>query len=107
MQTIVIIQILTNLLIKRKMTRSQLCEKFELSPRTITRYIEVLAHAGVPIESRTGEKGGYYLPDHYKIERHSFSESELNRIAYSLKKTESEFSDDINANIIKAIKYDE
>ena len=104
MQTLVLLQIYTDLLIRRKITRQALSEKYELSIRTISRYIDNLAKAGVPIESKTGQDGGYCLPIDYKIEKHSFSQAEWQRISDSLKKTAAEFGDDVNFKIIKAIE---
>jgi len=103
MQTLVIIQIFTDLLIKRKVTRKYLSEKYELSPRTITRYVDVLSQAGIPILSNSGIGGGYKLPADYMLEKHTLSNKELMRIKYSLQKTSAEFADDLNAGILEKL----
>jgi len=105
MRTLVLLQIYNDLLHKSKITRVALSEKYELSTRTISRYIDILASSGVPILSHTGVDGGYALPQDYKIERHSFNQAEWNRIIDALKKTATEFGDDINFNILEAIEY--
>ncbi|MCL2847352.1 MAG: HTH domain-containing protein [Firmicutes bacterium] len=103
MQTLVIIQIFIDLLIKRKVTRSYLSEKYEMSTRTITRYVDVLSQAGVPIESITGLGGGYVLPSNYKLERQLFSKEELVRIRSTLSQTSAEFADDLNEKILEKL----
>jgi len=100
----VLIQIYTDLLLRRKITRQILSDKYELSIRTISRYIDTLAKAGIPIEARTGHEGGYYLPKDYKIEHHSFSEKDWQRISLALKKTAAEFGDDLNLELIKKLE---
>ena len=100
MQTLVIIQIYTDLLIKRKVARSFLSDKYELSTRTITRYIDILTQAGIPIISTSGVGGGYKLAEDYLLEKHALKKEELLRIKASLQKTVNEFSDDLNLEII-------
>ena len=100
MQTMVIVGILTDLLIKRKVSRAALAEKYELCERTVTRYIDVLAGGGVPIESRKGLGGGYVLSDDYKLDRFLFTEPERARIAAVLRDTADAYGDGLNQAIL-------
>jgi predicted DNA-binding transcriptional regulator YafY len=104
MQLMVIVSILKDLLVKRKCSRAALSEKYELSERTITRYIEVLGNAGIPIESRAGIGGGYFLADDYTLERPPFSPAEYRRIAQSLTDTADKYPDGLNQKILSKIK---
>jgi len=99
-----ILRIYHDLLQKRKVTRKWLSKKYELSTRTISRYIGMLAESGVPIQSKPGNEGGYCLPKDYLLESHSFNDNEWDRIEKSLHIAASEFSDDITYGILEKIK---
>ena len=51
----------------KKQKANDLAEKFEVSTRTIYRYIDILCGAGIPIVSQKGKSGGFYIPDYYRI----------------------------------------
>ena len=104
MQSIVLVGIFTDLLIKRKIPRRKLCEKYELSSRTISRYIDILTKTGIPVESHTGIGGGYVLPDDYKIDRQLFTKAENARIQESLQNTQFLFPDVLNAQILEKLE---
>jgi predicted DNA-binding transcriptional regulator YafY len=46
-----------------------LAEKFEVSPRTIQRDIEILNLAGIPVTSLQGTSGGYGIIDSFKLDK--------------------------------------
>ncbi|MCL2062251.1 MAG: HTH domain-containing protein [Firmicutes bacterium] len=100
MQILVLVGILLDLLIKRKVSRGYLADKYEMSPRTITRYVDTLGKAGIPVISRLGIGGGYYLEDGYKIDRLLFDDAERARIAAALNATLHNFGDDLNQKIL-------
>lgn len=56
-----LIGILSILMQREKVTAPYLAETFEVSRRTISRDIEALCRAGVPIETRQGPGGGLSL----------------------------------------------
>jgi predicted DNA-binding transcriptional regulator YafY len=53
---------------RRKMTAAEFAEQLEVHIRTVYRCIDALCVAGVPIVAETGRDGGYYIPDHFKLE---------------------------------------
>ena len=63
MQVPVIIGILTTLLSNKMCTAEQLAEKYEISKRTVYRYLDVLSQAGVPLMVRHGRNGGWGIID--------------------------------------------
>lgn len=63
----VIFDIFLTLLNTNKISSRQLAEKYELSTRTIKRYIDVLICANVPIISASGVNGGYSIASNYKL----------------------------------------
>ncbi len=103
MQNTVLIEIFTELLIKRRASRSALAQKFELSRRTVSRYIAVLCEAGIPIESIRGAKGGYALDDGYNIDGALFNNDEYKRIATALNDTLFMYPDKLNLAILKKL----
>jgi predicted DNA-binding transcriptional regulator YafY len=62
----ILIDILFDLLSKRKVTANYLAEKYEISPRTVYRYVEVLAQK-LPLFIKRGRNGGICLADNYKL----------------------------------------
>ncbi|CAG7654841.1 helix-turn-helix transcriptional regulator [Paenibacillus allorhizosphaerae] len=53
---------------RKKMSAHQLAQELEIHIRTVYRCIDALCISGVPIVSETGRDGGYYIPDHFKLE---------------------------------------
>lgn len=80
MQLPVIIGILNILLANDKVKASELAAKYEVSVRTVMRYVEVLAISGVPIASEKGKNGGIKIHDGYRIGSHYFTEAEYSRL---------------------------
>jgi len=104
MQFSVILGILLTILNNRKkVTRQQLADKYELNPRTITRYLAVIETAGVPIEYITGRNGGIALPDTYKLDRSFFSKEELKRLHTCVAGLQSGFDDGLNRLLLDKI----
>ncbi|MBQ8446853.1 MAG: YafY family transcriptional regulator [Clostridia bacterium] len=62
----ILIAILFDLLSKRKVTAGYLAEKYEISPRTVYRYIDLMANT-VPVYVKQGRNGGIYISDNYKL----------------------------------------
>ncbi len=63
----IMLSILFELLSKRTVKASYLSEKYEVSVRSIYRYIESLEMAGVPIYTVRGNNGGFSIIDTYKL----------------------------------------
>lgn len=62
----ILLDILFELLSKRKLTARYIAEKYELSVRTVYRYIEILSLA-VPVQIQPGRNGGIFISDAYKL----------------------------------------
>lgn len=80
----VIFGILLELLNSKQVKSSYLAEKFEVSTRTIFRYVNVLAEAGVPIYSQTGKNGGISILHNYKLDAMYFTEKEMKDLASAI-----------------------
>lgn len=66
MKFMILLDILFDLLAKRKVTASYLAEKYEISQRTVYRYVDLLSMA-VPIYIKRGRDGGICISDNYKL----------------------------------------
>ena len=80
-----LIGILSILLQKETITAPVLAEQFEVSRRTISRDIDTLCQAGIPIVTRQGINGGISIMDGYTIDRTLLTGSEMKDIDYSRK----------------------
>ncbi len=63
----ILLEMVFDLLSKRKVTAAYFAEKFELSIRTVYRYVDDLSLAGVPIQVLRGRDGGICISDSYKL----------------------------------------
>lgn len=62
-----LLAIITILLNRKKISAVELSKRFEVSIRTIYRDIEAINMAGIPVVSQSGNNGGFYIVDDYKI----------------------------------------
>lgn len=72
------------LLQKKKITATELANKFEVSPRTIYRDIEILSRANIPIYTTRGKEGGIRLLEEYVLNKTLLSDEEQNQILFAL-----------------------
>ncbi len=59
--------ILFTLLAKRKVSAGELAGKYDVSVRTIYRYVDEMTVAGIPIDVARGAAGGIYISDAFKL----------------------------------------
>ena len=59
-----------------RQTAKDLAEEFEISTRTVYRYVESLCGAGVPIISLMGRYGGFEMAKYFKIRDFFFTRQE-------------------------------
>ena len=89
-----LLSIFFELLEKRKLTAGYLAEKYEISPRTVYRYVELLAEH-VPIFVKRGRNGGVYLSDNYKLPFGFLTQAEYDSVLSALAKSYAESSDEL------------
>lgn len=77
--------ILTILLQKQRVTAPYLAQRFEVSRRTITRDIDALCMAGIPVVTMQGAGGGITIAEGYKLDKGVLTYDELSDIIASLK----------------------
>lgn len=74
---------------REKVTAPYLAEKFEVSRRTISRDIEALCLAGIPLVTTRGTNGGISIMESYKIDRTLLTSSEMQAILAGLRSLDS------------------
>ena len=93
------IKMLMYLLQKRKVTARELSEKYEVSVRSIYRYVEELIISGVPIDIERGRYGGLTIADTYRLPTGYFTREEYTATLNALDAMASQISDE---NVIAA-----
>ena len=85
MQIPVLVGIMSTLLASDKLvTADELASRFEISKRSVYRYVAMLSEGGVPIESHIGRGGGWGIVDTYKLNATFFTEEEYRRLIFAL-----------------------
>ncbi|MCI8514024.1 MAG: YafY family transcriptional regulator [Lachnospiraceae bacterium] len=97
------IGILSILLQREKVTAPYLAEKFEVSRRTISRDIEALCMAGIPLVTRTGANGGISIAEGYKMDRTLLKPSDLQAIIAGLRSLDSVSGTDRYAQLMERL----
>lgn len=85
---------------RKKVKRSMLAARAGVNVRTVSRCIDLLTLAGVPIYSEKGPDGGYYIPDDYVITQAAFSTEEKARIITCIKAVQQNFNDNLCDSVI-------
>ena len=84
----------------KTITASQISERFDISTRTVYRYIDELCLACVPIVVEHGPTGGFKLADTYKLPNLFFTESELRTLTTLLNSLKEQLNDSKEINSI-------
>ena len=84
-----LIGILSILLQRDKVTMSYLAETFEVSRRTISRDVEALCRAGIPIATSQGVGGGVSIMGGGRLDRALLTSNELQAILAGLRSLDS------------------
>ncbi|MBQ8197582.1 MAG: YafY family transcriptional regulator [Clostridia bacterium] len=75
----ILIRILFELMSKKSVSAIYLADKYEVSTRTIYRYINCIECAGIPIYTTRGKYGGFSIVDSYKFSSTFMTVSEYNQ----------------------------
>ena len=85
MQIPILVGMLSTLLSADRLVRAEeLSQKYEISTRTVYRYMAMLSEGGVPIESCLGRGGGWRIVENYKLKATYFTPEEYERLIFSL-----------------------
>lgn len=72
------------LLEKKTVTAKELANRFEVSPRTVYRDIDILCGAGIPIYTSRGRGGGISILDSFILNKSTLTDEQQNQILIAL-----------------------
>lgn len=90
----IMIKMLMNLLSRKKMTAKEIADKYDISVRSVYRYIEELNVAGVPIDVVRGRYGGLYVADTFRLPAGYFTREEYTAAIDALTAMSSQVDDE-------------
>ncbi len=99
-----LIGILSILIQKQRVTAPELAERFEVSRRTISRDIESLCKAGIPICTTQGNGGGIEILDGYKVDRTVLTSREMQMIIAGLRSLDSVSGSNFYGRLMEKLK---
>ena len=71
---------------RKKTTSTEIAEYFEISSRTVYRYIDALSYVGVPVICTQGRNGGISIMEGFKLDNLCFTKEEKSIIINALTK---------------------
>lgn len=80
-----LLAITMTLLNQTRVSATELAIRFEVSPRTIYRYMESINQAGIPIVSFPGSDGGYEIMSGYRLDKQILSLEDFSSICSALR----------------------
>ncbi len=95
MKVYLIVSILLELLRHDKISASKLAEKFEVSVRTIYRYLDYLECAGIPTVTHLGKNGGIGIDKSFKLDTTVLTLDEKLYLKALITKDSSPFEDSL------------
>ena len=103
MQIPVLVGMLSTLLSADGLVRAEeLSKKFEISTRSVYRYMDMLSEGGIPIESCVGRGGGWRIIENYKLKATFFTEEEYQRLVFSMQS--SSIQDEVTRQVTQKIQ---
>ncbi len=95
----IMLKIMTLLLSKRKVTAREIAERYEISVRSVYRYVEELNVCGVPVDVTRGRYGGLTIADTFRLPAGYFTREEYAAAINALNAMASQVHDE---NVISA-----
>lgn len=90
----IMIKMLMLLTSRRKVTAREIADRFEISVRSVYRYVEELNVAGVPVDVVRGRYGGIYIADTFKLPSGYFTRDEYAAAVNALQAMASQMGDE-------------
>lgn len=100
----IMLKILFELLSKKSVSANYLADKYQVSRRTIYRYMESLELAGVPIYTNRGQTGGFSIIDTYKLNSTFMTVEEFTQVINILTSFNENLSDKRITSAINKLK---
>ena len=88
MKNEILFDIMLTILTKKQVTAKALATKYNMSPRSIYRYIDTLS-LSIPIATKPGKSGGIYLLNTFSVSSIFFTDEEIRALSNALDKVAS------------------
>ena len=88
----IMVKILMLLLARRKATAREIADRYDISIRSVYRYVEELAVAGIPVDVARGRYGGITIADTYRLPVGYFTKEEYSAAVNALTAMSSQVS---------------
>lgn len=85
--------ILFTLLARRKVSAGELAAKYDVSVRSVYRYVDEMTIAGIPIDVIRGANGGIYISDAFKLPKGLMTKEEYAKAIEAMLAMNAQFSD--------------
>lgn len=100
----ILVKMLMLLLSRRKVCAREISERYEISLRSVYRYIEELAVAGIPIDVSRGRYGGITIADTYRLPVGYFTKDEYTAAVNALSAMSSQVADGAILSALEKLK---
>lgn len=97
-------KILATILSRKKVTAKELADRYEVSLRTIYRYIEDLSVAGIPVEVARGRYGGITISDAFRLPSGYFTREEYDAARNALGAWVAQVGDEAAVSALEKIE---
>lgn len=101
----IMIKMLMLLTTRRRITAGELAERFEISTRSVYRYIDEMNVAGVPIDVVRGKYGGIFISDTFKLPSNYFTRGEYAAAINALEAMKSQMGDEDTASALEKLQH--
>jgi len=99
----IMLGILFILLAKKKVSASYLAKRFEVSVRSIYRYVDEMTCCNVPIDVARGAGGGIRISDTFKLPKGLFTREEYSRAIDSMMAMNEQLQDPVLESAIRKL----
>ncbi len=100
----IMIKMLMLLSARKRVTAKELADRFEISRRSVYRYVEELNVAGVPVDCAPGRYGGIYIADTFKLPSGYFTRGEYAAAVNALTAMSSQVSDEDTLSALEKLQ---
>ena len=88
---------------KKKTTAKEIAEVFEISQRSVYRYVDALSCVNIPIYTQNGKNGGIFISENFSMSSLYFSKQEVEILKDSLVKEKKKSNSEIIDGLLKKL----
>ena len=101
----IMVRMLMMLLSRKKVTAAEIAQKYEISVRSVYRYIEELNVSGIPIDVVRGRYGGIYVADTFRLPSGYFTRGEYTAAINALTAMTTQVGDEDTLSALEKLKH--